>query len=270
MMESPNKLIGRGNNKIQGVVIHFTAAETAKSSLNWFMNPASKASANVIIDHDGTIYDVVSTKNRAFHAGISSWGGLSGCNNFMLGIELVNIGKVISTIDDGKEKFLTPYGDKFDGVKAYDMVSKQYWEIYYELQILACIELLKKWKQEFNFSQSYIVGHSHIAPKRKTDPGPIFPWEIIDLSFPEPDKDKTWDNKALQSHLERLEFEPGKIDGILGKKTSLALSDAIIKYKLLDKVKNMVTFKGNEVIEIKDSRKISNLLRKIPWSGYTN
>lgn len=268
MTESPNKFISWGNNKILGVTIHFTAAETAKSSINWFMNPASKASAHVVIDHDGTIHNVVSVLNRAYHAGISSWGGLSGCNNFMLGIELVNVGKITSVVENGKEKFITAYGDKLDGEKAYDLVSKQYWEIYYEPQIKACLDLLKEWKTKYGFSQSYIVGHSHIAPGRKTDPGPIFPWERIGLAFPESDKDKSFDNKALQSHLERLGFELGTIDGVLGKKTFSALDQAIAEYKLLEKIQGAVIFKENEVAEIRDSRRISNLLRKIPWNGY--
>ena len=272
MNESPNKHIGWKSIVPKGIVIHYTASESLKSAYNWFMNPASKASAHVIIDHDGTIKEVVSTTDRAWHAGFSSWGGISNCNNFMLGIELVNVGTVTPITKDGKEIFITAYGDRLDGQKAYDLISKKYFEIYYEAQIKSCIKLVQEWVTKYDINPSWILGHSHVSPGRKTDPGPIFPWTLIEdqIIGTQPISGRAEIIKSIQSHLERLEFQPGSIDGKEGPATRKALTEAILDYRLLREsgIDTCIELTNNSVSKITNHSKVCNLLRRIPWKGY--
>ena len=102
-----------------------------------------KVSAHFLIKRTGELIQFVSCHNRAWHAGESSWKGLSDCNDFSIGIEL-----------EGTE--IQPYE---------------------EIQYKVLLNLLVQLKKEYNIID--IVGHSDIAPHRKTDPGPSFDWNKI-------------------------------------------------------------------------------------------
>ena len=102
-----------------------------------------KVSAHFLIKRKGELIQFVSCRNRAWHAGESSWKGMSNCNDFSIGIEL-----------EGTE--IQPYE---------------------EIQYKVLLNLLVQLKKEYNIID--IVGHSDIAPHRKTDPGPSFDWNKI-------------------------------------------------------------------------------------------
>jgi len=102
-----------------------------------------KVSAHFLIKRTGELIQFVSCHNRAWHAGESSWKGMSNCNDFSIGIEL-----------EGTE--IQPYE---------------------EIQYKVLLNLLVQLKKEYNIID--IVGHSDIAPHRKTDPGPSFDWNKI-------------------------------------------------------------------------------------------
>ena len=102
-----------------------------------------KVSAHFLIKRKGELIQFVSCHNRAWHAGESSWKGMSNCNDFSIGIEL-----------EGTE--IQPYE---------------------EIQYKVLLNLLVQLKKEYNIID--IVGHSDIAPHRKTDPGPSFDWNKI-------------------------------------------------------------------------------------------
>ena len=102
-----------------------------------------KVSAHFLIKRKGELIQFVSCHNRAWHAGESSWKGMSNCNDFSIGIEL-----------EGTE--IQPYE---------------------EIQYKVLLNLLVLLKKEYNIID--IVGHSDIAPHRKTDPGPSFDWNKI-------------------------------------------------------------------------------------------
>lgn len=102
-----------------------------------------KVSAHFLIKRTGELIQFVSCHNRAWHAGESSWKGMSECNDFSIGIEL-----------EGTE--IEPYE---------------------EIQYKVLLNLLVQLKKEYNIID--IVGHSDIAPHRKTDPGPSFDWNKI-------------------------------------------------------------------------------------------
>lgn len=101
-------------------------------------------SAHLLIDRNGAITQFVSFHQRAWHAGVSCFEGRSGCNDFSIGIEL-----------EGTDTL--PYTDV------------QYTQLARVTQLLC---------EHFPaLTPSRIVGHSDIAPERKTDPGPAFDWE---------------------------------------------------------------------------------------------
>lgn len=253
MLESPNKLLGWNGKKPEGIIIHYTAGSTLAGAYNTLMNPKTKASAHVIIDKDGSITNIVSVENRAWHAGTSSWIDKSNCNNFMLGIELVNVGYLNSSkYENGKTKITTSYGSLFIGESQYDFNTEKLWDVFPQEQIDTLIEVVNEWQEKFQIPNSMVVGHSHISPKRKIDPGPLFPWYRIEenclTTFDSPKEYL----RSIQSHLTRLDFECGTIDGIYGKNTLHALTECSVKYN----------FKFDGKIE-NNEKYFSNLLRRI-------
>lgn len=99
-----------------------------------------RVSAHFLITREGKIIQFVSTHQRAWHAGVSNFHGKSGCNNFSLGIEM-----------EGSD--FQPFTD----------------EQYNRLAILT--KVLRS-----RYPIQAVRGHEHIAPVRKTDPGPFFNW----------------------------------------------------------------------------------------------
>ena len=97
-------------------------------------------SAHFFIERTGAITQFVSILDRAWHAGRSSWQGRENCNDYSIGIEL-----------EGSEQ------QPFD--------SRQYAALWPLLTALCEICPI-----------TAIVGHEHVAPERKTDPGPYFDW----------------------------------------------------------------------------------------------
>ena len=104
-----------------------------------------KVSSHLLITRSGSMLQFVPFNKRAWHAGISVFEEQENCNDFSIGIELEGC-------DD----------DIFE-------------EIQYEV-LNSILNLLKK---EYSIPKKNIVGHQHVAPDRKTDPGPNFNWSKI-------------------------------------------------------------------------------------------
>lgn len=102
-----------------------------------------KVSSHFLICRDGELIQFVSCNQRAWHAGVSTWQERERCNDFSVGIEL-------------------------EGSDDCAFNDAQY------LTLQALIDALKK-----RYPIQHIVGHSEIAPGRKTDPGPFFDWQRI-------------------------------------------------------------------------------------------
>jgi AmpD protein len=102
-----------------------------------------KVSAHFFIRRDGELIQFVSTEQRAWHAGVSSWRGREGCNDFSIGIEL-------------------------EGCDTLPFEAVQYERL---------ADLVKVLRERYPIEE--VVGHADIAPGRKTDPGPFFDWEML-------------------------------------------------------------------------------------------
>ena len=100
-----------------------------------------EVSSHFLIRRDGQLVQYVSCNDRAWHAGLSNWRGVSRCNDFAIGIEL-----------EGADN--TPFT-----------------HAQYEQLTALSNALCQKYKHIDG-----VAGHSEIAPLRKTDPGPAFEW----------------------------------------------------------------------------------------------
>jgi len=103
-------------------------------------------SSHALIARDGTVTQYVPFTQRAWHAGQSSYCGRNACNDFSVGIELEGADDV-------------PYD-----VRQYPVLA-------------ALILALRKAYPSLHNAE--VVGHSDIAPGRKTDPGPAFDWSLL-------------------------------------------------------------------------------------------
>ena len=109
-----------------------------------------KVSSHYFIERQGRVIRFVADEKRAWHAGVSNFRGRDNCNDFSLGIELE--------------------GDDFNPFS--------------EIQYQHLNNLLKRIKFRWPaITHDRIVGHCHIAPQRKSDPGPFFDWNRIGVKL---------------------------------------------------------------------------------------
>ncbi len=107
----------------------------------WFVNVVGlRVSAHFVIERDGTATQFVSCDQRAWHAGASLYNGRERCNDFSIGIELEGTDTLAYT------------DQQYDTLK----------------HLTECLRT--------RYPLSGVRGHCHIAPGRKTDPGPAFDW----------------------------------------------------------------------------------------------
>ena len=114
-----------------------------------------RVSAHFFVRRNGEILQFVSCLKRAWHAGVSSWRGRERCNDFSIGIEL-------------------------EGSDAVPFSEAQY------VVLMRLIKILLA-----RYPIGAIVGHSDIAPGRKTDPGPYFNWPRLRRQLPKNFREKS-------------------------------------------------------------------------------
>lgn len=126
--------------------------------LDWSAHPyfeqirGAEVSAHFLIRRDGELIQFVSADDRAWHAGKSSWQGRDNCNDYSIGIEL-------------------------EGLEDHVFEPAQYARL---------TKLLHAIAQAYPIAQ--VVGHEHIAPGRKRDPGVAFSWSTLKKNLAWPDR----------------------------------------------------------------------------------
>jgi N-acetyl-anhydromuramyl-L-alanine amidase AmpD len=164
------------NSRVSIVVIHHTTSNF-EDSYHVLVNPTSRpVSSHYLIPEPGDptygksklrVYQLVDENRRAWHAGVSHWGGKEGINDQSIGIELVNrtwchASKESSDPVTGYPERICFYPDFDDG------------------QLALLTDLLDEILERHpDVRPTHIVGHSDVAPDRKIDPGPRFPWERL-------------------------------------------------------------------------------------------
>jgi AmpD protein len=117
--------------------------------LDWDAHPyyqrirGIEVSSHFFIRRDGAVLQFVSCDERAWHAGQSSWKGRDNCNDYSIGIEL-------------------------EGLEGETFEAPQYAALVPLLEALAA-----------RYPLQHVVGHEHVAPGRKIDPGPGFDWSAL-------------------------------------------------------------------------------------------
>lgn len=157
---------GSNTNDLRFLVLHFTAGATAKSSIQSMRSQG--LAVQLVLDRDGTLYQCRSFGTTAGHAGKSTWKGVSGLNNFSIGIEIAN----------GGDSFPTKFSNLPPVVAAHKNGGPvREWEQYTPEQISTLLWLCPLLVRTYKLQD--VVGHDDIAPDRKADPGPAFPMQII-------------------------------------------------------------------------------------------
>ena len=164
------------------LVMHYTAGRSGPSSVEHFLKPAAKASAHLVIDRDGSIYQLVPFNRAAWHAGDSNWAGISGLNNHSIGIELDNAGR-LQKVGDRFQAWFGAFYEHSEVIQAQHKFAKtaEYWHAYTPAQMDALLEVTEVIFA--NYELRDIVGHDDIAPARKVDPGPAFPMASFRARF---------------------------------------------------------------------------------------
>lgn len=174
--ETPNR--GKSsdpNAKIsqRWLVMHYTAGGSASESINWLANPQAKASAHVVIAKDGSITQMVPFNVIAWHAGKSTWKGVTGLNGHSIGIELDGFG-FLGNAGPGKWKFggrAIPDADVLVATHRFGS-PKGGWAKYPPKQVEVALRLARLLVAEYGLQD--VIGHDDISPGRKQDPGPAF------------------------------------------------------------------------------------------------
>ena len=169
---TPNK---GGKYTPQYLVIHYTAATTPASCISWFGSLVSQASAHLLIARDGSVTQFAPFNTITWHAGKSTWKGLAGLNQYSIGIELVNGGRLMR----GSSKWLCGVDQR--EVPASEVVlakhrndaSEAAWHEYTDKQLETATEIAALLVKTYGLKD--VLGHEDIAPVRKSDPGPAFP-----------------------------------------------------------------------------------------------
>jgi N-acetylmuramoyl-L-alanine amidase len=139
------------DNRSNGVsasilLLHYTGMESADVALKRLCDPQAKVSSHYLVHEDGHIVQMVDEDMRAWHAGVSSWRGITDINAHSIGIEIHNVGHN-STYPD-----------------------------FADVQMAAVVELCADILSRTDIWPENVLGHSDVAPGRKVDPGEKFDW----------------------------------------------------------------------------------------------
>lgn len=169
--DQPHQLIDRGeykvdtsvpsvakNERVRFLVLHYTATDDAESLR---LLTQGDVSAHYLVkthpeslDGKPIVLQLVPESLRAWHAGVSYWQGRNSLNDTSIGIEIVNRGFT-------------------------QRMLRREWYPYNESQIELIERLTKDIVERYNIEPVNVIAHSDIAPLRKSDPGPLFPWKRL-------------------------------------------------------------------------------------------
>jgi N-acetylmuramoyl-L-alanine amidase len=171
LITTPAEWVGTVNfgiRKANYVIIHFTAQDSLAQTIKTFTIKSTEVSAHYVIGKDGKVVHMVNDYLRSNHAGVGKWGSVTDMNSVSLGIEIDN---------NGTEPFT-------------------------DAQIKSMLQLLSYLKKAYNIPTANFIGHQDFAPRRKPDPGPLFPWKLLaDKGF------GYWSDAALEPAPENFDYK---------------------------------------------------------------
>jgi N-acetylmuramoyl-L-alanine amidase len=146
---SPNFDERTGLARPDMIILHYTGMQFAADAIQRLCDPRARVSSHYFVVENGSVIQLVPEAKRAWHAGVSSWGGDTDINSRSIGIEICNPGH-----EFGYPDFPTR-------------------------QIAAVITLCRSILTRNIVRPENIVAHSDVAPSRKQDPGEKFPWKRL-------------------------------------------------------------------------------------------
>lgn len=158
-IQSPNQ-----DSRVRTLVLHYTA-QTLADSIASLTSPQRQVSAHYLVPDaadDGRrfkVFELVPQARRAWHAGVSYWQGDRMLNAGSVGIEIVNLG-------------FPPEDENLP-------LMNRRWYPYPDAQVAVFGALAADVVAQHQVLPHKVVGHSDVAPGRKTDPGPLFPWKKL-------------------------------------------------------------------------------------------
>jgi N-acetylmuramoyl-L-alanine amidase len=158
------------------VILHYTVLDDEKS-ISTLTQQSVSAHYLVNTLSDKEIYQLVDENKRSYHAGVSNWRKDQNLNDTSIGIEIVNMGY---TVDSTGYRVFTPYPED---------------------QIKKVAALVKDLVTRYNIQPTNVLAHSDIAPTRKQDPGPLFPWKRL---YDEYQIGMWYDETAKQTFLNQI------------------------------------------------------------------
>ena len=166
---------------IDMLILHCTGMENADVALARLCDESAEVSAHYFVDEDGIVMQLVDEGKRAWHAGVASWRGQNDINQRSIGIEIVNPGHEFG------------YRDFTDA------------------QMRSVIGLCKKILLRHPIPARNVVGHSDVAPARKSDPGELFDWRRLAGEgigvWPEEAEVLEMDRDVVAAHLETVGYD---------------------------------------------------------------
>jgi N-acetylmuramoyl-L-alanine amidase len=142
---SPNFSDRRGGVLPSLIVIHYTAMASCAEARARLCAPEHEVSAHWLVSETGQAEALVPEALRAWHAGAGAWAGITDVNSHSIGIELANT---------GSQPFPEP-------------------------QMAALEDLLRGIMARWQIAPQGVIGHSDMAPLRKSDPGARFDWRRL-------------------------------------------------------------------------------------------
>lgn len=162
------------NLRIKYIILHYTALND-DLSLKVLTDPGVSSHYLITTREDDPIYKLVDDNNRAWHAGVTMYDNRHTMNDTSIGIEIVNLGFLHKKTNTYEElKMMT----KIQRENLFFIPYDEYIE-YKDNQIEKLVYLLNGLIKKYGVKPYNILGHSDIAPYRKKDPGPKFPWKRL-------------------------------------------------------------------------------------------
>jgi N-acetyl-anhydromuramyl-L-alanine amidase AmpD len=172
---------------VKFILAHWTGGSSLDSAVGWLTSENAKASAHFVIGRDGKIAQLVAVGQVAWHAGVSHYecdflpsngpppyGRLTfeKLNRYSIGLEFVNLGRLKRT-EAGT--FLSSTGRVVPPEDAIKSDDGRFYQTYTHEQLKSGLDLMLAIKEKFP-TVFDVIGHMDVAPARKIDPGPEFPF----------------------------------------------------------------------------------------------
>ena len=170
VVESPNHRIRAASERLEFLILHGTWMASDDDALRRLCDPMAEVSCHYYITREGEILQLVPERLVAFHAGVSravnSEGvEIDGLNNWSLGIEVANCGPFLNGPPTTDEEVLMGWSRV---------------EPYTEAQYAALKALTADiMARNPGITKERVLGHSEVAPGRKSDPGLHFDWSWL-------------------------------------------------------------------------------------------